>query len=247
VKRQRRDIARASRVLAISEQFGQLLVADYGIDPSKVTVAENVIDVESFVLTENARPPGPVRAVVLGRITVRKGLEDLVAATQLLEDLEGRLVIEVIGDHSLWSDYRPLLEDLHPAIATYVGHRRRDLVQATLGSADVLIQASHYEPFGLTVAEALAEGVLVLATAAVGAAERLDPLVAVRVETGNPSALAASLRDLVLRVERETPSERTARQHRCRQVALERYTSGVVGPIVVTVLREAATERAITP
>jgi glycosyltransferase involved in cell wall biosynthesis len=183
--------------------------------------------------------------VVLGRITVRKGLEDLVAATHQLRDLEGRLVIEVIGDHSLWSDYRPILSELAPEVATYVGHRKRELVQETLGSADVLVQASHYEPFGLTVAEALAEGVLVLATSAVGAAERLDPFVATIIDSGSPMALAQALRDLVLRVENESVEERRSRQLRCRQAALERYTSGVVGPIVDEVLRRAAREAVI--
>ncbi len=245
VKRQRRDIARAAEVLAISKQFGELLSADYAISPTKVTVAENVIDVESFSLSEGARKDGPVRVVVLGRITVRKGLEDLVAATHQLRDLEGRLVIEVIGDHSLWSDYRPILSELAPEVATYVGHRKRELVQETLGSADVLVQASHYEPFGLTVAEALAEGVLVLATSAVGAAERLDPFVATIIDSGSPMALAQALRDLVLRVENESVEERRSRQLRCRQAALERYTSGVVGPIVDEVLRRAAREAVI--
>jgi len=245
VKRQQRDIARATQVLAISKQFGALLSTDYGISPAKVTVAENVIDVESFALPEGVREAGPVRVVVLGRITVRKGLEDLVAATQQLRDLEGRLEIEVIGDHSLWSDYRPLLSELAPEVATYVGHRKRELVQETLGRADVLVQASHYEPFGLTVAEALAEGVLVLATSAVGAAERLDPFVATIVEPGNPSKLAQALRDLVHRVEGESDEERRSRQLRCRQAALERYTSGVVAPVVDEVLRRAAREAVV--
>ncbi len=239
-KRQRRDISRATAVMAISEQFGAWLCADYGVDAAKVTVAENVIDVEAFSPPPGPRVPGPVRVVVLGRITVRKGLDDLVEATHLLRDLEGRLTIEVIGDHSLWSDYRPLLLDLNPAVARYVGHRHRDQVKVTLGQADVLVQASHYEPFGLTVAEALAEGVLVIATTAVGAAERLDRSVATICDAGNATALAEALRSLVARVERESEQDRSSRQQRCREAALERYTATVVGPIVDGVLRAAA-------
>jgi glycosyltransferase involved in cell wall biosynthesis len=247
VQRQRRDIARAAKVLAISAPFAELLCADYGINPAMVTVAENVIDVESFDVPVGPRRPGPVRVVVLGRITVRKGLEDVVAATHLLTDLEGRLTIDVIGDHSLWSDYRPLLADLAPQIATYVGHRPRAVVQETLGQADVLVQASHYEPFGLTVAEALAAGVLVLATPAVGAASGLDASVVTLVEPGNSVALADALRRLVERVENEDDVERDVRRQRCRAAALERFTAATVAPVVDRVLREAAETKTREP
>ena len=72
------------------------------------------------------------------------------------------------------SDYTPLLEDLHPdvgiddrsamprrsAVASFGGHR---------------VQPSHYEPFALTVGEALASGSPVVASDEVGATEGVDP------------------------------------------------------------------------
>ena len=60
--------------------------------------------------------------------------------------------------------------------------------------------------------------------------------------TGETTADAAALRDLVERVEHESDTERHERQQRCREAALERYSSSVVGPIVLAVLRDAAQE-----
>jgi glycosyltransferase involved in cell wall biosynthesis len=79
-----------------------------------------------------------------------------------------------VGGHSLFSDYRPLLNALNGDIATYVGPcPSRDLPDL-YARADMLIQPSRYEPFALTVAEGLASGLPIVASDEVGAAERVD-------------------------------------------------------------------------
>ena len=47
-RRQRRDIGRAALVLALSDAFGRHLVEDYGVDPTRIRIAPNPIDLESF-------------------------------------------------------------------------------------------------------------------------------------------------------------------------------------------------------
>ncbi len=239
-RRQRTDISLASSVLALSHSLGEQLVEDYGIDPGKVTVVPNAIDLDRFQVPIRKVEDGPLRVVVLGRITVRKGLEDLVAATQLLADLEGALSIEVIGDHSLWSDYRHVLNGLHPGVARYLGHRPRTELQASLGHYDLLAQLSHYEPFGLTVAEALASGVPVLATEAVGAAEGLPPEVCSFVEAGHVEAIAAALRAAVDRHRALDDAGLAALQARCRAEAERRYSKWHIGRLAHDALRACA-------
>ncbi|HEV3212301.1 MAG TPA: glycosyltransferase [Acidimicrobiales bacterium] len=102
--RQRRDARRADRVLAISAAFRRDLVADYGLDPDRVAVVPNCIDLERFAAA--ARPADvPARIVSVGRLTVRKGLEDVIALSSSLRDLAGRAELDVVGAPSLWSDY----------------------------------------------------------------------------------------------------------------------------------------------
>ena len=222
-RRQRTDIAKADRVLALSEVFGRHLVADYGVDPAKVEVLGNVIDVDAFVLGES---PAGQRAtiVVLGRVVVRKGVEDIVALSHRLRDLADSVQMVIVGEGSLWSDYTPLLGDLDPAIATAVGRMARDEVSDLLGSSRLLIQASHYEPFGLTVGEALACGVPVVATNEVGAAEHLDPSVCTVVPDGDLDALEAAVRAELAR----GPLDH-ARRARCREEVVRRYCAAVIG------------------
>jgi len=222
-RRQRTDIAKADRVLALSEVFGRHLVADYGVDPAKVEVLGNVIDVDAFALGES---PAGQRAtiVVLGRVVVRKGVEDIVALSHRLRDLADSVQMVIVGEGSLWSDYTPLLGDLDPAIATAVGRMDRDEVSDLLGSSRLLIQASHYEPFGLTVGEALACGVPVVATNEVGAAEHLDPSVCTVVPDGDLDALEAAVRAELAR----GPLDH-ARRARCREEVVRRYSAAVIG------------------
>ena len=130
----------------------------------------------------------------------------------------------IVGEGSLWSDYTPLLGDLDPAIATAVGRMGRDEVSDLLGSSRLLIQASHYEPFGLTVGEALACGVPVVATNEVGAAEHLDPSVCTVVPDGDLDALEAAVRAELAR----GPLDH-ARRARCREEVVRRYSAAVIG------------------
>ncbi len=243
--RQKRDIGRAASVLAISPRFGELLVEDCGISSSIVTVVPNVIDVDLFDLQAGPRFPGPLRVLVLGRVTVRKGLDDVVAASRLLSDLEGRLMITVVGDHSLWSDYRPLMSGLDERVATYVGHRPRTEVAAMLRQADLLVQASHYEPFGLTVAEALASGVFVVATSEVGAGNGLLGEVIRVIPPCDPEHLAAALRELVDMFEGESTSQRESRRAACRTAAIDHFSPAVGGALLDSALRRVAHARPV--
>src|SRR5204863_3291982 len=126
----------------------------------------------------------PPTVLVLGRIAVRKGVDDVVAVARALLDENVPARIRVVGGPSLWSDYTRLLEDLPSANAEYAGAVPASEVPLELASSDLLLQASRYEPFALTVAEALAAGVPVVATSEVGAIENVDRKVAAEVAPG---------------------------------------------------------------
>lgn len=231
--RQRRDIRLADRVLALSEAFAALLIQDYSVDPTRVSVVGNAIDLRTFV--PSSEPPlVPETIVVLGRVVVRKGIEDVVELSHRLSDLAGRIQLIVVGEGSLWSDYRSLLADLDPSVASAPGRMERAEIVELLGRSRLLIQASHYEPFGLTVGEALACGTPVVATEAVGAAEGLDESVCTVVPIGDVDALEAAVR-----AELNRPLN-AARRDRCREEVDRRYSAEVIGSMVLDELRRAA-------
>ena len=212
--RQRRDIRQAAVVLAISKAFGRHLIEDYGVEPKRIRIAPNPIDLEGFhpsprPVSSDARP---LKIAMVGRLSVRKGLELTVQLSHRLSDLLGIAHFEIVGDITRWSDYRRLLDDLNPSMATFHGSLSSDELKQWLPTCDLLIQPAKYEPFGLTVGEALASGVPVVVTTAVGAGEGVSEACCIRIPPEDLNALEEAVRGMVARLHLSaTPVRNAAR------------------------------------
>ena len=198
-RRQRRDIRRASAVISISRSFGEQLCADYGVPRDRIVNIPNAIAVSGMRPATGARSPGPIRLVFVGRISVRKGIQRLVDLSHRLDDLAGDVTLNLMGDRTLWSDYRPLLTGLNENVARYLGPLSHSDTMQELSRADVLIHVPSYEPFGLVVGEALALGVPAVVTDAVGAAEGVSEECCTRVPADDVDALERAVRAAVER------------------------------------------------
>jgi glycosyltransferase involved in cell wall biosynthesis len=233
--RQRRDIRLARRVIAPSRAFGSHLAADYGVPLDRISVVPNPIDLERFAPALAGRPNGhmPLRVLFVSRLSVRKGLELVTALSWRLVDLERVVRIEIIGNHTLWSDYRALIDDLHPDIASYLGPLDNAELPEVYAGADLVIQPSHYEPFALTVGEALATGTPVVVSSEVGAAESVDRGCCEVFPAGDLNAFEAAVRAMLERIRRgEKPGiARLARAEAQRLFSIDRVTEQVVGAL----------------
>jgi len=238
-RRQRHDVQRVAGVIAPSHRFAELLAADYDVDPRHIAVVPNPIDVERF--RPAPRPEGPrrVRLTYVGRAAVRKGIDALVELSHRLDDRAEEVEIQVIANASLWSDYRPLLADLNPRIATVLGPRFNQQVAEALAQSDLLLQPSRYEPFALTVAEALASGTPVVTTDEVGAAEGVDARCLDAVPAGDIDALERAVRariDDVL-AGRDAEARRIARSEAERLFAPERVCAALADALAAVARR----------
>jgi glycosyltransferase involved in cell wall biosynthesis len=225
---QKRTAHLASRVIAPSAQFGAALAADYSIPLNRLRVVPNPIDLDRYTPRTAPLPDGPIRIAFVSRMAVRKGVELVVALSRRLQDLEGRVMIELIGDRALWSDYRPLLDKLDARTARYRGPVPGAELPAVLRDFDLLAQPSHYEPFGLTVGEALASGIPVVVSDAVGAGEFLDGPAVNRFPTGDIDAFEATIRDCVEQLSQ--PDGRMALQAAARAQAETHFSMEAIVP-----------------
>jgi glycosyltransferase involved in cell wall biosynthesis len=240
---QRRRIRAARLLICISAVFRDHLVRDYGYPREHTLVIPNPVRLERFAQLDPAREVGsPARILVLGRIAARKGIEDVVALAHVLRERDIGARIRIVGGPSLWSDYTPLLAGLPPENGEYAGRVPPVDIPAELAQADVLLQAARYEPFGLTVGEALAAGVPVVATSETGAIEHIDRAVAAEVAPGDVEAMATEIVQTLARL-RGAPGElreraraeaarRFAPRTVCEQVslALQRLVDGADAP-----------------
>jgi glycosyltransferase involved in cell wall biosynthesis len=205
---QKRDLANVARVLGISRRFNEHLARDYEVPPDRLGLVPYPIDLDMFRPngTRDASG-GPLWLLFVSRMSARKGVEMVVELSHRLEDLAGRVRIAAVGGPTTWSDYRPLLDELNPRTAESHGNISREDLARSFRRAGVLLQPSLYEPFALTVGEALASGLPVVASDEVGAAEGVDPSVCVTFPAGDIDAFEKAVRDLVDRLEREDLTE----------------------------------------
>ena len=223
---QRRDVRDVAALIAPSERFADLLAADYGYPREDIRVIPNPIDLQRFAppAAPPRSPPELVRLLFVSRMSVRKGVEQIVELSHRIGDLAGKVQIDCIGGASLFSNYSALLDGLNPEIARRVGSVPTEDLPGLYRSAHGCLQPSWYEPFAITIGEALASGLPVIVSDEVGAGEGVDPRVCRVHAAGDTGALEREVRRLVAEVRAGWPPELRDVARRHAQTRLSRDT-----------------------
>lgn len=192
------------RVIAQSQDEVNELLA-MGVPRTRIAVVPSGVDESLFTPDGPAVPRDPDRPRILtvGRLVPRKGFHDVIAALRLVPHAEcvvvgGPPADELSADpyaRRLWA----LAERYQVADRVrLVGAVPHEEMPLWYRSADVLVAAPWYEPFGLTPLEAMACGVPVVATAVGGLTDTVvDGLTGDLVPPRNPRALGTTLRRLL--------------------------------------------------
>jgi glycosyltransferase involved in cell wall biosynthesis len=203
---QRAMIRRASLLVCISRVFRDHIVEDYGFSKGSTVVVPNPVRLERFKL-DAARPPGePPIVLVPVRVSVRKGLEDVIAIAKLLRERGVAARLRIVGGPSLWSDYTKLLEDLPRENAEYAGRVAHGEMPVEYANAEMMLLASKFDPCPMAVLEGLACGLPIVATTEVGSTEGVDATVAARLAPGDVEGMATAVEQMLQRT-REQPAE----------------------------------------
>ena len=173
----------ATKIIAVSAGMrADILRAYPQIDPDKVVVVHNGIDLDAF---QSASNPDLVRAnginphqrsvVFVGRITQQKGLPYLLkAARELPSDVQLVLCAGAPDTPQILAEVTSLVEELRKVRDNVIWvekHLSRAELIAVLSSATVFACPSIYEPLGIVNLEAMACGIPVVATATGGIPE----------------------------------------------------------------------------
>src|ERR1043166_8531165 len=171
---------RVSRVIAVSKAVADGLYAQRLFDPDKIVLIHNGIDVESFSRAGHRPVTGEKRFRVgmIGHLAAIKGQADLICAAAAIckhrDDVEFVLAGE---DKTRSGENRRQLERLISKLQLS-GHVRLvgwvDDVDRFLGDLDLFVSPAHSEPFGLSIIEAMAAGVPVIASSSEGAREIIE-------------------------------------------------------------------------
>jgi glycosyltransferase involved in cell wall biosynthesis len=180
-------------------------LARMGVPRSRISVVPCGVDLRHFTSTGQPakRTDFPHRVVSVGRLVPRKGFDLVISALSSVPDTELVIAGGPDADH-LDRDaeaVRLLRHARDQGVADrvrLVGRVGRSEMPGLLRSADVVVCAPWYEPFGIVPLEAMACGVPVVAAAVGGLTDTVvDGVTGVLVPPRDPHVLADVLRSLV--------------------------------------------------
>ncbi|MFF3027838.1 MULTISPECIES: glycogen synthase [unclassified Microbacterium] len=196
----------AAAVIAVSAGMRNDILRSYpNVDPAKVRVIHNGIDVERWRPVQNPEflasigmDPSRPSVVFVGRITRQKGLPYLLqAAGRLPADVQLILCAGAPDTPEIMAEVQEgvrLLQQTREGVIWIERMLPRDELSAILTAATTFVCPSVYEPLGIVNLEAMACGAAVVGTATGGIPEvvadgrtgRLVPIEQVQDGTGTP-------------------------------------------------------------
>jgi glycosyltransferase involved in cell wall biosynthesis len=184
----------------------------------RIAVVGNGVDCAQFV--PGRRPhAGPLRVIMVGRMIEQKGPDILLKAAAQLD--RRNVEVLLVGSHGFdpkapLTRYERRLRDLAsrcPVPVEFDAFVPRAELAELLQSADIMVVPSRWqEPSGLTVGEALASGLPVIAHRVGGIPEVLGSA-GILVDSERPDRLARAIEALVDDPDRRSAMAITARRH----------------------------------
>jgi len=156
----------ADRIIAVSEITKQIIVNKYNIPADKIEVVYNAIDPSSFDKNyqydlrtyrylEGLKAEGYTIVSAVTRLTIQKGLVNLVKAMAKAIEKYDRLVLLLAGDGEQSDELIRLAADLGISDKVFItGFVRGKQWRDAYSVSDVFVLSSISEPFGLTALEA---------------------------------------------------------------------------------------------
>ena len=157
------------KVIAITPQVKQVLIDKLHLPNQKVEVIYNGIDIEKFATATSYQKSmffddNDTIIIQVSRFQRQKDQQTVIHA---LSDLPENYKLLLVGDGGLKNDCQALANELN------LQHRVKFLgvrmdVPALLKMADIIVQSSHWEGFGLAAVEGMAAGKPVIASDVAG-------------------------------------------------------------------------------
>ncbi len=171
----------ADRVVTVSQYTKDVIVREYHIPADKIEVIHNSFDLNmyesvqgqnSYHYLETMRQNGYKVVMYVGRLTVQKGLYNLLHAFKVVVEKVPKTILLIVGSGEQNTELMELAAELgigHAVI--FAGFQRGKQWRDAFGICDLTAMPSVSEPFGLTPFESAAFHVPALVSKQSGVAE----------------------------------------------------------------------------
>lgn len=173
----------ADRVIAVSQRTKDQIIHDYQIPADKIEVVHNSIDHtdilpldadNAYHYLEAMKALGYRVVVNVGRLTIQKGLPNLLRAAQKVVQVNPKTLFLIVGSGEQYYELLELAAELGigPNVL-FTDFQRGKRLRDAFGIGDLFVLPSVSEPFGLTPLEAIGYGTPALVSKQSGISEVL--------------------------------------------------------------------------
>jgi len=158
----------ADKVIAVSEHTKQAIIREYSVPSENIEVVHNSIitddiiplsGVNSYRYIELMKEKGYKVAVNFGRLTIQKGLSNLIEAMHKVVAKHPKSLLLIIGSGEQYFDLIKLSADLGISNnVLFADFQRGKKLRDGIAIGDLFVMPSISEPFGLTALEAIGYG-----------------------------------------------------------------------------------------
>jgi glycosyltransferase involved in cell wall biosynthesis len=149
----------ASKIIALNEDYRNLISRKYGISKNKIVVIPNATN---FKISKTKKRESVKNILFVGRLSVEKNVLKLVEAFSLLKNKD--IVLNIVGEGEKREEIENLIKK--KSLKNIILHGRKekqDLVKM-YNKADIFLLPSEYECFSSTLLEAMATGTPIIAS-----------------------------------------------------------------------------------
>lgn len=239
----RQTLARAHRMIAVSNAVARELRTARLTNDERIVVVHNGIDVERFArvlsgfdraefLSSKRLPADCLLVGSIGELRTLKRHDDFIRAAALIATKFPNAQFVLAGvDTSATGEVRKGLERLVSELNLterfhFLGWL--DDAERLLAALDVFVSASETESFGLAIAEAMAAGAAVVATATEGAQEVIDDqTTGLLVPIGNVEIIAEAVAKLLSHKDEREEISRRAKEAVADKFSLRRMVNQI--------------------
>jgi glycosyltransferase involved in cell wall biosynthesis len=187
----------ADAVVALSEIEAAILRDRYGVTETRLSVIPNGLELERYAGGAVAAGPA-VNILAVGQMIPLKGHLRLIEAFADVRRRHPNVVLTIVGhNQELRPRYEERARELGIAEGLVFAAHASDALALTYRAADIFVQPSLVECFPITVAEAMASGLAVVATDVGGVRAELGDA-GIIVPAGDTDALAKAIELLVV-------------------------------------------------
>lgn len=174
----------ADRIIAVSSHTKKTIMREYAIPADKIDVVHNSIDNDAleplcvdnaYSYLETLKSDGYRVVVSIGRLTIQKGLPNLLRAAQHVVQKAPKTIFLIVGAGEQQYELLDLAAELGISRnVVFTGFQRGKRWRDAYAIGDLFVMPSISEPFGLTPLEAIGYGTPALVSKQSGVSEILN-------------------------------------------------------------------------